>query len=746
MPSPDRHELVFTSSDVPPGAVRVTGMAAREGISRPFSVAVDLEIPSLDVDPRAFLLTPAQLTVARVESGEVLRIYRGIITAVREAALRGEESGAQAVSVTIEPALARLRFSTDRRIFQNRTTQQIVSKLLEEAGVPSAQISWRLTGSYLEREVCMQFAESSLDFVARLLEEEGIFYFFEHHEDGEILVLADAPSAFPATTPSADFPYRADSGLTSEQAITGLVQRDRVRPAKVTLRDHDFERPALDLEASAESDAPLGRELYDFPGRYTDPAEGKRRARVRLDALAADATYVIGTSSASSLTAGHTLQISGAPDPALDREWVVIEVDSGFYQHGGAVSFSSEIRLLPNDASFRPPARASRAVAPGPQLAVVTGPAGEEIHCDKYGRVKVHFHWDRESEMDDKSSCWVRVAQMHTSGSVAIPRVGWEVIVDFEDGDPDRPIVLGRLYNPSSPPPYPLPDKKTVSALKSSSSPGKGGYNEIRMEDGAGGEHVQLYAQKDHNLVVANDKTEKVTTAVSSSVGANHKLTVGANETVSVGAQYVLDVGAAQSWSVGASRSKTVSADEKITVKGSRTTTIGGSHTTMTPMSVSVTTDASITETVGGTCIEAAAMEVGRMVAGVASVTIGGAKIEAVASGKSDLTVGARASTVGGAFISASAKDVSTSVGGAKATTVGGAWAANAASEVQISAGGTLRVNVGGAVAMNGASVVLRVGGSSVTLSAGAVVFKSGDIKLTATGPMPELAPMVNDK
>ena len=738
------HELTFANEDVEPGAARVGGVRVSEGLSRPFSVTADLELSTLDVEPRAWLHKPAQIVVATMPDATVIRRYAGVVTAVRESAGRGATGSGQSISVTLEPPLALLRFARNRRIFQEKTTKEIVGVLLDEAGV--SRIAWRLAGAFSAREVCMQFAETTLDFMSRILEEDGIFYFFEQHDDGDLLVFADAPSAFSATTPSDQFAYRAESGLVSEQAVTGLMQRDRVRPAKVTLRDHDFKHPALDLEVSVHDSAPLGREHYDFHGRYTDPAEGKRRAQIRLDAMAAAATVVTGTSTAFSLTSGHTIQITGAPDPTLDREWVVVSVESGWAKTGSTVVFSSGFELLPNDAAFRAPARAPRAVAPGPQVAIVTGPPGEEIHCDEFGRVKIHFHWDRESKMDDKSSCWVRVGQMHSSGSVAIPRVGWEVLIDFEDGDPDRPLLLGRVYNPASPPPYALPAKKTMSALKSSSTPGKAGYNEIRMDDGAGSEHIQVYSQKDHNLNVANNKTEKVATSVNGSVGANHKLTVGASETVSVGAQYGLDIGASQTWAVGASRTKTVSADEKITVKGSRTTTIGASHTTMTPMSVGVTTPASLSETVGGSCIEAAAMEVGIMAAGTVSVAVGGAKIEAVATGKSDLTVGARASTIGGAFISASGKDVATNVGGAKATTVGGAWAATAGANVELTANGNLSINVGGAVALTGASVVLKVGGSNVTLSGGTVVITSSEIKLTATGPQPELAPMVADK
>lgn len=741
------HTLVFQNELLPAGAARVIRMDAREALSRPFAIDVDLEILGAEVEPREFLMNQAEILVLAGEDATLLRRFAGLVTRVVEVAGRGavETPEAQAISVTLESQLAILRLFTDRRIFQEKTTREIADEILSEVGI--RRVEWRLANTYKPREVCTQLDETTFDFLSRILEEDGIFYFAEHSDEGEKIIFGDSSAAFSATEPAEEVPFRAASGLASEQAIMTIGEATRARPAKVTLRDHDFKKPSLKLEGVAEdTDAALGREHYDYPGRFIDPDEGSRRAELRLNALKLDAERVTGTGTVFSLRPGHTFSLVEAPDSALDREWVVAGIDHAWTQKTSGVEFENRFELLPADASFRARARTPRAVVPGPQLAVVSGPAGEEIHTDEHGRVKVHFHWDRRSQMDDKSSSWVRVGQMQMSGSVVIPRVGWEVIVDFEDGDPDRPIVVGRVYNPSSPPPYALPGKKTMSALKSTSSPGKGGYNEIRMDDGAGAEHMQVYAQKDQNVVVGNDKTQKVATSATEYVGSDHKLTVGGNETVSVGAQRELTIGGSQSVTVGGSRTKTVGADEAITVKGSRVLTIGGSHTTMTPMSVSTTTPAALSETVGGSCIEIAALESAMLTAGVASVTVGGAKIEAVATGKSDMTLGARASTVGGAFISASGKDVNVSVGGAKATSVGGVFAANSGGVVAFEADGNLMLNVGGIVMMNGAKVVLKVGGSSVTLSGGSVVLKSSTIKLTATGPQPELAAMVSDK
>lgn len=741
MSDPSLHQLIFTAEGVPPGAAVVRSFTCTEELSQLYRAEVFVDVADPDFDPGALLLKSAEIVVVRMQSGAVLRRYRGVVTRTREVA--ENHAGFTHFSATLEPPLAILRLSADHRIFQAVTTRQIVETLLNEAGLPAPV--FRLSGSYVTREVCTQFGESTFAFVSRLLEEDGIFYFFEHSDDDVQLVFGDSASAYSATALVDELPFHRGSGLISEQAILDLRERDRVRPAKVTLRDHDFKRPALDLEASATDGAPLGRERYDHPGRYVDPGEGKRRAQARLAALASEARRVVGASTAFSLTPGHTFEITGAPDPALDREWVVVGVRHEWVDAGDGARFGNRFELLPGDMAFFPPERAARPQVRGPQVARVTGPQGDEIHCDEHGRIKVYFPWDRRSTRDEKSSAWVRVGQMHTSGSVAIPRVGWEVLVEFEDGDPDRPLVVGRLYNGIYPPPYPLPAGKTMSALKSASSPGGGGHNEIRMEDSAGGEHLHVYAQKDLNLNVGNNKTEKIATNAQESVGSNQTRTVGGNETLKVSGQLAVTVGASQSWSVGGSRTKSISGGETLAVTGARSMSIGGSHTTMTPLSVSHSTPAALSETVGGSCIEAAALGVSMAAAGVASFTVAGSKLEAVVTGKTDMTLGARASTVGGAFISASPANVAVKTAGAKATTVGGAWAANAAGEVVLASKANVTITVGGAVAMNAASVSLKVGGSTVTMSTGMVVIHASEIKLTATGPQAELAPMVED-
>jgi type VI secretion system secreted protein VgrG len=736
------HQLFFTAPGLSSDDARVRHLVAHEGLSSCFLVEIDLELCTPEIDPNSWIGDSAEVVVV-TSDGTTLRRFGGVITKAREQASVRDKA---CVVVTLESPLSRLRWTTDYRIFQDQTTENIVSTLIEEHGISSSGVEWKLTETYPKREVCTQFGESSFTFVSRLLEEDGIFYFHEFGVNETKIVFADASAAYPAIALTPKLLFRAESGLSAGD-ITEISEFGRIHATRVTLRDHDFKHPALSLETHATTDGPLGREHYDYPGRYVDPSEGARRAKARLDAMAAASMGARGVGSVFAMTAGHTFDLSGAPDSALDREWVVREVEHVWNDSASkGNAYQNRFTLLPSDVVFRPPATTAEVDVPGPQLAVVTGPSGEEIHTDEFGRVKVRFPWDRRAKYDEKSSAWVRVGQMHSSGSVVIPRIGWEVVVDFEGGDPDRPIVLGRVYNGQYTPPYKLPNSKTQTSLQSLSTPGGGGHNEIRMEDSGGGEHIHVHAQKDMNVAIASNKTQKVKTSSTLGVGSNHTQTVGASSTLEVGVDRELNIGGSQTWTVGASRMETVSGDERIDVTGSRTLAIGASHTTMTPMAVSASTPASFTETIAGSAFDVAGLDVGIAVAGSANVTVGGAEIAACATGASSLVVGAHASTVGGAFISASGADCGISVGGAKATTVGGVWAANAGGDVVIASGSTLNITVGGALAFNATSVSFKVGASNVTLSGGSVIIKSPKIKLTATGPHPELAPMVKDK
>lgn len=740
--SPFHFRPYLVTEDLDANVLRLVGITATETVSRGNVYEVDAvcEVGTLEV--RALLRKSGTIVVVR-DDGSVVRRLGGIVTGAAErAAFR---AGRQELRIVIEDPLALLRLSSDHRIYQEKTSKEIVESILSGIGISSFE--FRLKGTPRKRVVCTQYGETARQFVDRLLEEDGICWFVEQTDDGPKVVFADDPSGWSETPFDKHIPYRHGAGLHPDETIDAFDVRARARPAKVTLREHDFEKPSLDLEQTAESATALSREHYEYPGRYLTAAEGKVRAKAVLDAHAASASAARLHGYVFRITAGHTFELAETPGGTADGEWAVLSVTHEWEHHDKKQPrMDTHATVLRKDTVFAPEPITPKPRALG-DLAIVTTPSGEEIHTDKHGRVKVQFLWDRYGKQDDKSSAWVRVGQMHTSGSVVIPRGGWEVFVEYEDGDPDRPIILGRLWNAASPPTDPLPGGKTNSTLVSYSTPGGGGQNEIRMNDGGGGELVNVYAQKDLNLLVANDKQEKVGTTADVGVKVDETVKVGANETTRVGSKDTLTVGGSQTYKVGAARTKTVSKDENVDVKGDRSITIAAGHTTMTPKAVETSTSGNLTETVGGSCMEVAATGVSMAVAGSSSVTIGGAKIEAVATGKNDINIGAKATTVGGALLNVTPKDVTVGTGNTKATTVGGAWLGNAGGDATISSKNAIEITVGGAIAFTAASkIVMKVGGSNVTISGGKVVLDSKEVKLTASGPAAELAPMVGSK
>jgi|SRR5579859_1593297 len=735
---PDTLDVLFTCEGVDLGVLHPRRVSAIEEISRGIRVDVDLVLPDGKLNAPALRRKGAEVVFQTRETSSVVRRFGGIVTSVRETA-KAEHRGME-LSVTIEAPMAILERSADFVIHQKESTKDIVASLCDMLGVK--KVEWSLSADPPKREVCTQFGETMAAFAARLLEEDGIFWFVKQGDDGPTIVFGDQTAAYAPTSP-AEIPF-AEGQVSNEQRITGIVERARVRPAKVTFRDHDFKNPPLDpkLEVHATKASPFDREDYSYPGRYTTPTDGERLAKVRLGALDAEATNLEVIGFAPSLSAGHAFKLVHTPLGAFDSEWLVVRVVQTWSVDEPV---ATQATLIPKTQVFRPLQVTPKPVAL-PCTALVSVPAGEEIHCDEFGRLRLRFMWDRYGAADEKTSGWARVGQMHTSGSVLIPRGGWEVLVDFEDGDPDKPVVLGRLYNGKDGPAQPLPANKTQSMLRSFSTPGGGGHNEIKIEDAGGKEQIHVHAQKLQNLVVANDKSKKVTTNATFGVVADEKRTVGANETHKVGAKDSNKVGGSQKWSVGAVRTKTTSGTEGYEVKGSRSQSIGAAHITTTPKSETTTTSGSMSETVGGVYLAAAGLGTSIATAGATSLLVGAAKIEAVAAGKADITIGARASTIGGAQINLGGKDVATNASAVKSCSVGGAWMTNAGGKGELTAKSTLSINVGGAVIMNGTTIVLKVGGSNVTVAGGGVTLTSQEIKLTASGPNAESAPMVGSK
>ncbi|HCI1910939.1 TPA: type VI secretion system tip protein VgrG, partial [Pseudomonas aeruginosa] len=499
----------------------------------------------------------------------------------------------------------------NQRIFQHLTVPQIVALILEEHGILADAYRFQLGTRYPEREYCVQYDESDLHFVQRLCAEEGIHFHFRHSAEAHLLVFGDDQTVFPRLgRPTA---YVHDSGLVADEpVIKRFSLRLASRTTRTTRRDYDFEKPRLLLEAGNRpaADAPAEPDLedYDYPGRFVDRQRGKLLSQRALERHRADRRLGEGVSDQPLLVSGHFLEIAEHPRAEWNDLWLLSEVfhegkqpqvleenvtsDTSASTDDFQQGYRNRFLATPWEVFFRPPLEHPKPRVLGSQTAVVTGPPGEEIHCDRYGRVRVQFHWDREGQGDDKSSCWLRVASGWAGngyGGIVIPRVGMEVLVDFLEGDPDQPLVSGCVYHAAHPVPYELPANQTRSVFKSLSSPGGGGYNELRIEDRKGQEQIFVHAQRDwdeniehdqkirvgherHDTVEANSysefKAEEHHTVHGErkvELKADDHLTVGDSQHVKLGRAYLARAG--REIHLKAGQKMVIEADSELTVK-----------------------------------------------------------------------------------------------------------------------------------------------------------------------------------
>jgi type VI secretion system secreted protein VgrG len=432
--------------------------------------------------------------------------------------------------MTLVPQLTYLGHRTNQRIFQQLSVPQIIQRLLAEHGILADACLFQLGSTYAPRDFCVQYGESDLFFIQRLCEEEGLHYHFRHRRDQHVLVFGDDQTVFPLLDGAT--PYKQDCGMVAQEPVINHFDvREQTRPNNSARRDYDFEKASILLDSSYRpqlDSAQPDLQIYDYPGHFNQREQGKRRSRCALQSLRADCDLAQGKSHQASLVTGHFLQLSEHPFDEWNQLWLLTEV-----QHEGRMpqvleesaastldddeegfqGYRNQFVATPWEVFYRPPRTHSKPRMSGSQTAVVTGPEGEEIHCDQYGRVKVQFFWDREGRQDDKSSFWVRVAAGwagNAYGSSTVPRVGMEVLVSFLEGDPDKPVISGCFPNSKNLPPYELPENKTRSVFRSRSSPDSNGFNELHLEDRAGQELIYLRAQRDMEQKVENDSRLEV--------------------------------------------------------------------------------------------------------------------------------------------------------------------------------------------------------------------------------------------
>ncbi|WZP00786.1 type VI secretion system tip protein TssI/VgrG [Isosphaeraceae bacterium EP7] len=556
-----------------PDAFILTGMIADEGVSQLYQI--DLSLIATNDTPVVFdrLLGKKVGVAAELEALGTYRHFGGICKRITQG-FRGNYTTDYRMEVV--PTHWLLTRRTDSRIFQQKSVPEILKIVL--AGL---DVTYQLQGTYPSREFCAQYRETDFQFASRLMEDEGIFYFFTHGPGGaHSMVVADHNDSF---VPDPDRPVLGMRDyLEADYGIVAWEQGQQLRSGQVTLFDHHWQRPHQHLEGNSSSPPPVvvGKhthpqsvgnngqlELYDYPGGYAHWFDGvdhtggsqpgdlgkidqqaPRIARIRLQEQLAGGIVAVGEGDDRSMAAGRRFTMRGHHDG--DGDYIFTSVrhemqSTDSVRSGGSASpYRNEFTAIPAGQPYRPARTTPRPSVRGPQTAVVTGPAGDEIFTDKYGRVKVHFHWDRTENLKADSSCWVRVGTPWAGagwGAVQIPRIGQEVIVDFVEGDPDRPIITGSVFNAQMMPPYTLPDNKTQSGLKTRSTPqgGPENFNELRFEDKKGSEQVYMHAERDFDRVVENNDTLKVGSAKADDGSQTIEIWKDRTETVKTGNEKV---------------------------------------------------------------------------------------------------------------------------------------------------------------------------------------------------------------
>ncbi|MGC9323804.1 MAG: type VI secretion system Vgr family protein [Desulfomonilia bacterium] len=590
------NRLIAIDTPLGKDVLLLAGFSGKEGISLPFQF--ELEMLSLDNNIVFEDIIGKSVTVSILLADGSQRFINGIISSFRQT--RGSGGSGKDLllahyTATMVPWVWLLSRTTDSRIFQSLSIPEIVEQVFQEKKFPDFEFI--LHDTYEKKEYCVQYQETDLNFVSRLLEQEGLYYFFRHEEKKHILIISDSPEDNKPCPKQEEAHCQASAGgLEKEDVITNLERTREIRYSKYVSTDYYFQKPDTDLKVEVDSKIPLGppkREIYEYPGNYEKRTDGDRLVNIRMQAQEAAITTIAGASRCRAFATGYRFILHDHYREDMNKKAYVLtgithsaqetyEVSGG---KKGEATYTNAFTCIPHEVPFRPQRATPKPVIAGAQTAIVTGPAGEEIHTDEFGRVKVQFHWDRVGKKDDKTSCWIRVAQVWAGlrwGALYMPRIGHEVIVEFLEGDPDRPIITGRVYHGTNMPPYTLPDEKTKSTLKSTSSPGGDGFNEIRFEDKKGEEQIFMHGERnldirtkanmyetvghDSNVVVKNDRFLQVENNLNETITGNR----------------VEDVAGDLNSTVGGKESRKVGDKLSITVSGDVAETFGGDHSEIT--------------------------------------------------------------------------------------------------------------------------------------------------------------------
>lgn len=718
-------------------------LTGEEKLSAPFRFQVDLLSKDFTLDRQKLL--GQNMTVAIPGQSGAERYLSGKVTAV---AVRSEELDGTRYAVyqtTLEPDFWPMMRDRNFRIFQQQRVPDIAKTLFTEYNV---NIEDKLTRSYRQWDYCVQYAESSFQFLSRLLELEGISYFFRHHKDGHTLVLMDDYSQADAFPGYETLPWHAQAsgGAVNEEGISQLLALHVVTPGLYSTDDYDFRKPhawMLQTLQNPVSPTPGRIDVYDWPGRFVEHGDGESYARIRQQSWQAAQQQTQGTATATGIAPGHTFTLINAPHYADNAKWLVVGAHYAFEENQYASGDTGEAKhridftVIPAATPFRPPVATDWPRTYGPQTARVVGPKGESIWTDKYGRVKVKFHWDRESQGDENSSCWVRVSSAWAGqgyGGVQIPRVGDEVVVDFINGEPDRPIIIGRVYNEASMPPWALPAAATQMGFMSRSKDGSpDNANALRFEDKPGEEQFWLHAERNMDTEVENDETHDVGSNRTKTVGKdetshikqNRTRTVDGNETVTVGQDRSKTINGNETTTVQQNRTESVKGNETLSVDQNRDETITGNHTT--------TVKSNNTGTVEGNQTLTVVQDRSRTVQGNETVSVQQNRTVNVTGNQTLDVTGNRNVTVHSSEVRTVTQKQDVSIGAGRTLSITGGDTRFTQGSVADSATDTFRINVGeSGILIGNGSVEITAGGSTITVNATGVMVNGKKIELNA--------------
>ncbi|WP_437714875.1 type VI secretion system tip protein TssI/VgrG [Sorangium sp. So ce448] len=580
MPYSQAKTILALHSPLGPDALALVRIHGEERLSGLFRFELDLLSEERAIDFSA-IVGQGITAVIRLSSGAE-RMIHGVVTRFRQAGRVYVDGGQPrtAYRAEIHPWLWFLTRTTDSRIFQDRSVPDIVKQIFDDLGFSDHKDE--LTGSYAPREVCVQYQETAFQFVSRLLEEEGIYYYFQHEDGKHTLVLGDDSAGNPRCPDLGDVRHvgAAETSTRDEDAMTACELIEEVVAGSYAATDYNFKAPSTSLLSQA-SGGGAKLALFEYPGGYADKGAGDAIATRRIEAEEGVARRLVGSSFCRAFTAGHAFQLVQHERSDVNGEYLLLAVthsaDNDEYQN----SFEA----MPMQSPFRPARVTPRPLIAGAQTAVVVGKSGEEIWTDEFGRIKVQFHWDRYGKRDENSSCWIRVAQSWAGkgwGNWFLPRVGQEVVVSFLGGDPDRPLCTGSVYNADQTVPYALPGEQTKSTLLSRSSKGGSAGNELRFEDRKDSEELFMHAQKDMVVDVENDWTIGVKHDQAISIDHDQTLAVGGDQTISVEKSRTVTIDKGDDLLTVGKGNRTIDVskgNESHAVKGTRDVTVEGHET-----------------------------------------------------------------------------------------------------------------------------------------------------------------------